>query len=949
MAPPRPTPPDFWCHILSDQSQGHSTGDAWADWLEREVGGFPIPAKLAGRRNLRGEVIPSGFLPVCVTRSQKDPAALIDEVLAAKLSRSLNLVVLCSPWATRSPLVDQVVRTYKMSGRSNRLLAAIVAGIPHAAGERAELECFPAATRFNVDEHGELLSTPAEPIAADFRTTDGGEGWPDPAAYLDALHEGGMDEPTAERMARAYVERLRLMKLKIIAGVLGVSLGELTERDLAHQKQVAAQRKRQTLIRFSLIGLLSAVGLTAAGLAWKSSVDTDAAKEEALRNSRLASEASRAIEQAKKEAETLRPIRLNDEAIKLLVDNTPASLAQAKIKLLEAAELGSVPAQYNLARLLLDQKDLEGVRWLEMAAAGGNLEANNFLGICHLNRLFGRSGGIVEAGRCFQVAAEKGYPPAMINLGYVAERGTPGHDGFRGAARWYERAGKSGDGQGWFKLYQVQSVDRGDLPRDLASAHQHLRQAAELGHPAAQWTLGQLLLKGEGMPADGQAAVEWFHRLTLQKADPRLADSARIELGKMYRDHRLKKAETAGGDLAEAIRIFTEVAARGNGSAAFQLGETYADTRSPVADEAMALSWYRKSAELSDDEGQFHMSQRLINGLVEQQAFYAATRWLNSREGRPATDTPYPDLFLDPQHGIASAEADRRTAEQWLTAVANSKSELKTKALVTLADLLLKRDLHPKDRFEEAFELLKRVAASKDALAQAMLAELYAEGRPPLLTSDPTKAAELRELSLADGKPEVKSFLLQSEQARARKAANAVKTTPDYIKAMLLAAQRGHPQALTELGLSHLHFEGFENTSLPLDLAKAAQNLAPGALASDSLALMGLGLTYQKSKDLPNRYKLHLKAANNGDQPLAQLWVGAACEQGLGTAVDLIEADKWYQLASRSKQAGSVAARKRIEAKMTAEQLLEARRRAEAYKPLKAIPAEAATPPAPAK
>ncbi|GBL42504.1 hypothetical protein EMGBD4_00030 [Verrucomicrobiota bacterium] len=281
--------------------------------------------------------------------------------------------------------------------------------------------------------------------------------------------------------------------------------------------------------------------------------------------------------------------------------------------------------------------------------------------------------------------------------------------------------------------------------------------------------------------------------------------------------------------------------------------------------------------------------------------------------------------------------------------MANSKSELKTKALVTLADLLLKRDLHPKDRFEEAFELLKRVAASKDALAQAMLAELYAEGRPPLLTSDSTKAAELRELSLADGKPEVKSFLLQSEQARARKAANAVKTTPDYIKAMLLAVQRGHPQALTELGLSHLHFEGFENTSLPLDLAKAAQNLAPGALASDSLALMGLGLTYQKSK----RPTQSIQAPPEGGQQWRPAAGPALGGGGLRTrprhAVDLIEADKWYQLASRSKQAGSVAARKRIEAKMTAEQLLEARRRAEAYKPLKAIPAEAATPPTPAK
>jgi len=107
MSAPRPT---FWCHILSDQSQGNSTGDIWADWLERELADFAIPAKLVGRRNLRGEVIPAGRLPVCVTKSREDPAALIDDALADKLDRSLNLVVLCSPWATRSPLVDQVVR-----------------------------------------------------------------------------------------------------------------------------------------------------------------------------------------------------------------------------------------------------------------------------------------------------------------------------------------------------------------------------------------------------------------------------------------------------------------------------------------------------------------------------------------------------------------------------------------------------------------------------------------------------------------------------------------------------------------------------------------------------------------------------------------------------------------------------------------------------------------------
>ena len=185
-------------------------------------------------------------------------AALIDDALADQLDRSLNLVVLCSPWATRSSLVDQVVRTYKMSGRSSRLLAAIIAGIPHATGEQAAQECFPAATRFNVDEHGELLTTPAEPIAADFRTADGGEGWTDPEAYLEALQEGGTAEDAATVLARAYEERLRLMKLKIVAGVLGVSLGCPVHRATRAYSPLESARKRAACAEASAWSVRSA-------------------------------------------------------------------------------------------------------------------------------------------------------------------------------------------------------------------------------------------------------------------------------------------------------------------------------------------------------------------------------------------------------------------------------------------------------------------------------------------------------------------------------------------------------------------------------------------------------------------------------------------------------------------------------------------------------------------
>ena len=79
-----------------------------------------------------------------------------------------------------------------------------------------------------------------------------------------------------------------------------------------------------------------------------------------------------------------------------------------------------------------------------------------------------------------------------------------------------------------------------------------------------------------------------------------------------------------------------------------------------------------------------------------------------------------------------------------------------------------------------------------------------------------------------------------------------------------------------------------------------------------------------------------------GDEPLAHLWTGVALEQGIGTTIDLIEAYKWYLVAFKYGQTGSSAAKKRAEAKLSTEQQVEARRRADEYKPIKTPQAETA-------
>ena len=227
-----------------------------------------------------------------------------------------------------------------------------------------------------------------------------------------------------------------------------------------------------------------------------------------------------------------------------------------------------------------------------------------------------------------------------------------------------------------------------------------------------------------------------------------------------------------------------------------------------------------------------------------------------------------------------------------------------------------------------------------DAQAEAMLSTIYEKGHPPLVQADPAKAAEMRKNALATGRPGPRAYFESKDRI-----ANARRTfTQEYVKTLQLSAARGEAKAQTELGLHYLHLAPYQETPLPLDFTKASQQLAPGALNSDTLALMGLGLIYRQTKDLPNRFKLHLKAAQNGDAPLAQLWTGVALEQGIGTPIDLVEAYKWYLVAFKYGQEGSSAAKKRAESKMTTEQQVEARKRADDYKPNKPVRSEVPAP-----
>jgi tetratricopeptide (TPR) repeat protein len=189
-----------------------------ADWLHRELEHFRVPSSLAGKLTANG-VVPRRLMPVF--RDEQDLSAggdLAEEIKAA-LAASQFLVVLCSPTAAKSRWTNAEIESFKRTRPEGCVLAAVAAGEPFASDipGREEEECFPPALRYKYDRRGHQTAKRAEPLAADFRAD--GEG-------------------------------RRMAFLKLVAGMLGVGLDELVQRE-----QTRRHRRMAWLAAASLGGM----------------------------------------------------------------------------------------------------------------------------------------------------------------------------------------------------------------------------------------------------------------------------------------------------------------------------------------------------------------------------------------------------------------------------------------------------------------------------------------------------------------------------------------------------------------------------------------------------------------------------------------------------------------------------------------------------------------------
>lgn len=180
-------------------------------WLET----YRLPARLVGSITPQGTV-PRRLSPIFRDRNEFPASSSLDEAVKAALAESASLIVLCSPDAAESRWVGEEIAYFRALYPDRPVLAALLRGTPETA--------FPAALVETDD--GERQR---EPLAADFRR--GGDG--------------------------------KLARLKLIAGLSGVALDELVQRDAQRQLRRVMAITLGAIVSALILGLLLIVALEA--------------------------------------------------------------------------------------------------------------------------------------------------------------------------------------------------------------------------------------------------------------------------------------------------------------------------------------------------------------------------------------------------------------------------------------------------------------------------------------------------------------------------------------------------------------------------------------------------------------------------------------------------------------------------------------------------------------
>jgi uncharacterized protein len=176
-----------------------------------------------------------------------------------------------------------------------------------------------------------------------------------------------------------------------------------------------------------------------------------------------------------------------------------------------AADQGVAEAQFDLGVLYAQgrgvRRDLtQAEQWYRKAAEQGNSEAEFALG-----QMYARGWGVprdeADAMRWFQMANSPETDGPATDWAVIEGYGVQKDD--TQAAYWYEQAAQKGHPEAQFSLARLYSSGKG-VPHDEDQAVRWTRASAGRGYSPAQAALGTRYARGQGMDRDDKRAYFWL-------------------------------------------------------------------------------------------------------------------------------------------------------------------------------------------------------------------------------------------------------------------------------------------------------------------------------------------------------------------------------------------------------------------------------------------------------
>jgi hypothetical protein len=197
-----------------------------------------------------------------------------------------------------------------------------------------------------------------------------------------------------------------------------------------------------------------------------------------------------------------------------------------------------------------------------------------------------QAGNFTEAAARFQLAAEQGHAESqyVLSILYDAGQGLPQDDAQ--AANWERKAAEQGHAYA-----QANLSFRCYAANNFPEAFAWCQRAAHSKLAWAQYNLGLMYRKGEGVPQNDTEAARWY-RLAAAQNFP----EAQQKLAELY-----YFGQGVPLSYAQAASWYSKAANQGNAEAQFQLGHLYAVGQGVEHDYTQSRHWIREAA-LQDHE-----------------------------------------------------------------------------------------------------------------------------------------------------------------------------------------------------------------------------------------------------------------------------------------------------------------------------------------------------------